>query len=59
MAQSTKESNADHYSILNVPPLSELPVVSKSYKRLALKYHPDKNKGSKEATLMFVKIKER
>ena len=48
----------DHYAILCVPPLSSLPVVSKSYKKLALKYHPDKNKGSESATLMFVKVKE-
>ncbi len=30
----------------------------KAYKRLAMKYHPDRNRGDKEAEAKFKEIKE-
>lgn len=38
----------DHYKILKVSRNASLQDIKKSYKRLALKYHPDKNKDTSE-----------
>ncbi|GMI43201.1 hypothetical protein TrCOL_g2603 [Triparma columacea] len=52
----------DHYEILGIPVLSPPSVVSKAYKKLSLKYHPDKQRGKsdeqrKVAEDMFMKVK--
>ncbi|GMI12614.1 hypothetical protein TrVE_jg3103 [Triparma verrucosa] len=63
MPPPSNTPDVDHYAVLGVDPLSALPVVSKSYKKLALKYHPDKTAKLKEAeqkvaTDRFIQIKE-
>ena len=49
----------DHYQILNISPTASAEEVKKSFRRLALKYHPDKNQGnSRVSTVQFEAIKE-
>ena len=49
----------DHYKILEVDKNADEEAIRKSYKRLALKYHPDRNKDNQEeATQKFKKISE-
>lgn len=43
------------YEVLGVDESSDIKQIKKAYKNLALKYHPDKNKGNDE---MFKKINE-
>ena len=50
--------NKDYYSILNVDKNSLDEDIKKSYKKLALIYHPDKNMGNEEATEKFKEISE-
>jgi len=48
----------DYYEILEVDRDAEIKEIRKSYKRLALRYHPDKNIGNDEATEKFKKISQ-
>lgn len=48
----------DYYKILGVPRDATQEEIKKAYRRLAMKYHPDKNKGSKEAEEKFKEINE-
>ena len=43
----------DPYSTLGVSPDADFATVKSSYKRLAMKYHPDKNPHSHQAEEMF------
>ena len=51
-------SNKDYYSILNIDKNATEDDIKKSYKKLALQYHPDKNQGDAEACEKFKVIAE-
>ncbi|PUD78143.1 molecular chaperone DnaJ, partial [Helicobacter pylori] len=42
-----------YYEILEVEKHSNQETIKKSYRKLALKYHPDRNAGDKEAEEKF------
>lgn len=50
--------NKDFYTILGVTKESTPEEIKKSYRKLALQYHPDKNPGNKEAEDKFKEISE-
>lgn len=47
----------DPYLLLEVPYSADIDDIKKAYRKLALKWHPDKNGGSLDAAEMFRKIK--
>jgi len=48
----------DYYDLLGVPPNATLEEIKSAYRQLALRYHPDRNPGSKTAEEEFKKISE-
>jgi len=46
----------DHYNTLGIQKNANENQIKKAYKKLALKFHPDRNKGNKEAEKKFIKI---
>ena len=48
----------DYYKILEVPRTASQEVIKKSYRKLAMKYHPDRNKEDKSAENKFKEINE-
>ncbi|MDB5210111.1 MAG: hypothetical protein JWQ30_938, partial [Sediminibacterium sp.] len=52
------EALKDHYQVLYVSPTATTEEIKKAFRRLALKYHPDKNNNSGDTTERFTTIKE-
>ncbi|MFA7383921.1 MAG: DnaJ C-terminal domain-containing protein [Desulfurivibrionaceae bacterium] len=48
----------DYYKLLGVEKTASPEEIKKAYRKLALKHHPDRNKGNKEAEEQFKKISE-
>jgi DnaJ-class molecular chaperone len=48
----------DYYKVLGVPETATADEIKKVYRKLAVKYHPDKNPGNKEAEARFKEISE-
>jgi len=51
-------AKADYYELLGVSKSASADEIKKAYRKLAVKYHPDKNPGDKEAEEKFKEISE-
>ena len=48
----------NYYKILEIPENADTEMIKKAYRKLAKKYHPDTNSGSKEAEIKFQDVNE-
>lgn len=48
----------DFYEVLGLSKTADEKEIKRAYKRLAMKYHPDRNQGDKESEAKFKEIKE-
>lgn len=53
---AAKDKGRDFYKILGVKRNATQSEIKKAYRKLSLKYHPDKNQGDDEALAMFQEI---
>src|SRR3954467_8539134 len=51
-------SKRDYYTVLDVPRTATEAELKKAYRRLAMKFHPDRNPGDHEAEEKFKECKE-
>ena len=51
-------SKQDYYDTLEVSKTATFEEIKKSYRRLAMQYHPDRNAGNAEAEAKFKEINE-
>src|SRR5690606_38042587 len=54
----TRMAKRDYYKVLDVPRNATEAEIKKAYRRLAMKYHPDRNPHDKEAEEKFKEAKE-
>ena len=48
--------STDYYQVLGVPENADQDVIKKAYRKLSMKYHPDKNKGDPSKEEKFKEI---
>lgn len=52
------EEKTDWYGVLGIGVGVDENAISKAFKKMSLRWHPDKNGGSQEAHDMFMRVKE-
>ena len=52
------ENSTNYYEILDMDKKASQEDIKKKFRKLSMKYHPDKNGNSKESETIFQKISE-
>ena len=47
----------DYYALLDIPKDADEDSIKKAYKKAALRWHPDRNSGSEEASQKFKEVR--